>query len=991
MKKASAMSKGGVHQMDTDNNPLDKFKGAVPYAAQYVGTYQPLVGWSSKTTQDWVDRQNGAVLEEIERKIKEASLEYAEPEYGPGPIADHEWLYDSKFKVFRDIIFYGRKDDVKVIVDLVTKAGFKEQAQQIMTFFNQKSQINQLDDSRQSFFRRMINLVGISNVSKNSQILRREKLRQNAIRKIVHTIENVGLTRQYIENAVSNHNEKNEQLMFWAGLSEKLMQHFILSPVGLVDLYRHYFFDFGTFLGPSVEHIWVAPGSETELIEISSRTDYRFRESETSLQMLQAEEKTVTEKSEFSEEIQKENENDINAGISAQGGMETPVYKASGSTSMEYKNHIATSKKSARKRSREISSKVTTETKRSIRMLTRESTEIKNESSRRHLIKNTSNELISYELRRKMQQIGVQVQHLGTQLCWQLYIDKPGGDLGLAELVHIAKPEDFDTTPPPDVAPPSFEKLTTNEQLSIPFEPIGDEYDDNGDYSNGRETDGDSRIKYKFTHSAATPQTGYILESVRESASVQGSDPSHDPPSLWAAVYTVTDRATGTFEIKVKDVNFEKNPAILVPVQLIWEVDPEVRKKAEDENKTKMNEYHQAKQREAQQALVDALRERIELARSVEPRPSEDLREEERTVLYRRVLSKLMSDVLSSKLHEASELIRTLFEVEKLLYFVAPDWWNPTMDYNRGGITQPYILDPEGNPDDSDYEKPLELKDYNRVRFGREHGNRPDKNYMITEDSEPAPLGSSIGWLLQLDGDSHRNAFLNSAWVQVVIPIRRGKEKEALAFLKQAEVEGNRGLGGKYIESNGQPKLKTPLTDDEGNPISLIDAESNPVIIKKDEDGVIIITDKDGNPITLFDEDHDSIIITTREDESLTLGYSDGSSIIITVEDNVVTISDEGDNPIVLKDSDDNPVQLTNEDVKVYKTVEEVLDELAEEIAEKNNDDALYLAAQTVYENGFDPLAEGFDINGDTLLDVFAQWVEILPTNQIVPVQYETD
>ena len=35
-------------------------------------------------------------------------------------------------------------------------------------------------------------------------------------------------------------------------------------------------------------------------------------------------------------------------------------------------------------------------------------------------------------------------------------------------------------------------------------------------------------------------------------------------------------------------------------------------------------------------------------------------------------------------------------------------------------------------------------------------------NYYITEDSEPAKLGSSLGWLLQLDGDNMRNAFLNA-------------------------------------------------------------------------------------------------------------------------------------------------------------------------------------------------------------------------------------
>jgi|SRR5438034_550675 len=65
-------------------------------------------------------------------------------------------------------------------------------------------------------------------------------------------------------------------------------------------------------------------------------------------------------------------------------------------------------------------------------------------------------------------------------------------------------------------------------------------------------------------------------------------------------------------------------------------------------------------------------------------------------------------------------------------------------------------------------------------------------NYYITEDSQPAKLGSSLGWLMQLDGDNMRNAFLNAPWVKAVIPIRPGKEKAAINWLKG--VEGMNGI-----------------------------------------------------------------------------------------------------------------------------------------------------------------------------------------------------
>jgi hypothetical protein len=84
-------------------------------------------------------------------------------------------------------------------------------------------------------------------------------------------------------------------------------------------------------------------------------------------------------------------------------------------------------------------------------------------------------------------------------------------------------------------------------------------------------------------------------------------------------------------------------------------------------------------------------------------------------------------------------------------------------------------------------------------------GQRP--KYLITEETAPAPLGASLGWLMQIDGDAHRNAFLNSPWVKAVLPIRPGREEEAIKYMKRAEVAGIEGLdqkppafGGKSVE-----------------------------------------------------------------------------------------------------------------------------------------------------------------------------------------------
>ena len=81
-------------------------------------------------------------------------------------------------------------------------------------------------------------------------------------------------------------------------------------------------------------------------------------------------------------------------------------------------------------------------------------------------------------------------------------------------------------------------------------------------------------------------------------------------------------------------------------------------------------------------------------------------------------------------------------------------------------------------------------------------GQRP--KYLITEETAPAPLGASLGWLMQIDGDAHRNAFLNSPWVKAVLPIRPGREEEAIKYMKREEVAGIEGLGEKPVDFGGK-------------------------------------------------------------------------------------------------------------------------------------------------------------------------------------------
>ena len=75
---------------------------------------------------------------------------------------------------------------------------------------------------------------------------------------------------------------------------------------------------------------------------------------------------------------------------------------------------------------------------------------------------------MNYELRRKMRQVGVQVQDYGTQLCWQTYVDKPdlrSDQLGLGLLVHIATPSSIERLEDPRAAIPPPDAIIKQEHL----------------------------------------------------------------------------------------------------------------------------------------------------------------------------------------------------------------------------------------------------------------------------------------------------------------------------------------------------------------------------------------------------------------------------------------------------------------------------------------------------------------------------------------------
>jgi hypothetical protein len=489
---------------------------------------------------------------------------------------------------------------------------------------------------------------------------------------------------------------------------------------------------------------------------------------------------------------------------------------------------------------------------------------------------------------------------------WQTYVDDPARDLGVAELVHIAEPADLQGTPMPE-APPMLEALVVEEQIQFPYENTvgGDDKEVTYYKGNDKESSPDinDRIVWKREYKTSPPQHGYTLEEVIDVTPIHTGT---------CAVEARLVDAKGTYLIRLVQVNFEGHSAVNLKVKLRWL--PPDQTAAKEKFDQEMASYEKEKSRLQKEAYVKAARERVKAAGDVLPRTAIELREEERIVVYRCLITNLLKvgvNLEDAKTrHVTSELLNSIFDIEKMLYFVAPEWWRPRLHSHS---SHQWL----GSTPDGQSNAVTKITPEHIVRWG---GEGRDDNYFITEESEPARMGSSLGWLLQLDGDTMRNAFLNAPWVKAVIPIRPGKGLAALNWLTHASVEGSDGLNAQYIPTGGQEGI----------------------------DMVATLTNYSWS-------DADDIA-----------RYSGSFSVPdLKLKDALKYLA------IKLKEKDKKSTEVRTETV--------------------GGDTWNYLPPDKVYDHGFYPLEGGFKATSSEPFAVFDQWVEVLPTDQMVAVQVKYD
>jgi len=939
---------------------LTDYTAVLPYASEMFGVYQPLLGWKSerleRRLQESHETDKARLLDKLTRKFSPlVDIRYEEGNrvqlsIKPGVLAGGKLrAYDSVVldRLSAELPEYDRLSGDAWQRAITPDAVTRILEEDVPAFYSQaygethQREGEAFDSILRAAPERSTTLLERKNARTAAfeHQLQYESAIAGTVLELVHAKAYSALTemfyvsKEHVGEAVELIRRVNADDAADAFLSietldpgdREQLKRVALSPISIVHLFRQYFFELDTFLGTPVSHVWLSPGSSVELIEVQTRKTVVEKTLETTLDMLTRTETSATQRDELSEAVKDDNQRDIKFGASVKASYAS----IEATSSFDYTNSQKTARETTHKQMRERTDKLSSEIRRNFKSTFKTVSEFTDVSSTRHTMANTTDDLINYELRRKMRQVGVQVQDIGTFLCWQTYVDDPGGALGIAELIHIAKPAELDGIPHPEEIP-LLQPFQEEKMVTIPFISIDNTGADNeGEvYVDGVEVDDSEwfgnleKIQADFAQKFVSPKANFVLANVE-------FDPQGKPVTVSRKGDLPSD---GSFTIHLDSADFQGQNSLQIKLVLHWSPAAGANDEIVQKNKDNLANFKEAEKAAYEKAYVETVKDRVTLASKIQTRNSEELREEERIVVYR----KLVQDMLLAGVdmpddrsrHVVAELLNSIFDVEKMLYFVAPEWWRPRLHRGRQQV-QPtakptYDLEAvDGAAGTRLLRKGLLQRTFaaatnvastvmsaQTVGWGGVNDSQRD-NYFITDESEPARFGSSLGWLLQLDGDNMRNAFLNAPWVKAVIPIRPGKEKAAINWLKGVE-----GMNG--------------ITDD--------------VIYRTDDPNEV---DVDGNPL----DGQKMIDVLMDLAEKVRRKYNAG------IETDDYPRQDELDDPAAL--DPENVVTATPID--------------------------------RVYEHGFFPLEGGFRSNVSDDYEIFDQWVEILPTDQIVPVEVTYD
>ncbi|HMJ37820.1 MAG TPA: hypothetical protein VK501_28185 [Baekduia sp.] len=509
-----------------------------------------------------------------------------------------------------------------------------------------------------------------------------------------------------------------------------------LSPIGIAHYYRQLYFNKEEGVGPIEEAFTIAPLETLEVIYQTVRKQTHEEVLEQGLEVVS--ESAVEEKNldEVSDKVSSMVQQDVSASMSANASGGIGVWQVGASASASFGVSSQRGREYSTRRLKEVTKRASERITKSFSIKTTDTLEVTETSTTRRVIRNDSAAPVSYGLRRVLRRVNVKVQELGPKLVWQVYLRGPGEGLARSRFVHFREAGPI-TVPdvPPGVPPrPSGGTETESTSTSIMW-------------------DGAKKVYYVTI--VVKPGTDRVVTGVRIDSITDleggGKDDEAPAPHNEFDLGSTWSPGTQTYTAKIGILPGD-SLTVQVSYSYTWVPSPGVMADWEAKRQaavTAANEEALTRQFEQNKALITE-------KSKIKARPANDLRMEERYEVMNRMVSYLFGrgDDPSEPTPLEIEYFHRYFDIEGIFTYTHPSWWKPRYASRTVGI-------------------------------GREA-------YEITADSEPAPLGSSLGWMIQLDGDRRRNEFINSPWARVCLPMRPGREREAVGWLAK-HLEGEVG------------------------------------------------------------------------------------------------------------------------------------------------------------------------------------------------------
>ncbi|MBN1885294.1 MAG: hypothetical protein JW876_07225 [Candidatus Krumholzibacteriota bacterium] len=508
-----------------------------------------------------------------------------------------------------------------------------------------------------------------------------------------------------------------------------------LSPIGIAHFYRQLYFNLEEGVGPIEEAFTVAPLETLEVVYETTRKQIHEEIVEVGYESVS--EKAVESKNldEISDKVSSMIQRDASASMSANASGSIGVWQAGASASASLSSSTQRNREETSRRVKEITTRASERIRKSYTIKTRDYEETTEKNLTRRLIKNESEHPVSYGLRRVLGKVLVKVQDLGPRLVWQLYIRNPGDGLARSRFVHFREAEPVSVPELPPGCPPRPRGGTDTGSTSSVI---------------ARDSDHGYFVTVVINPGADRMVTAVSIDSITdlEGGGKEDYAPSPKNDIQWGPGW---DPNTNTYTINIVILPGD-SASVSVNYTYAWDPAQEVLDEWEAKRQQLVHEIEQKLLEEQFQREKTLITERSK----IKARPAIDLRREERYEIMNRMISQLFGrgDDPAEPVPLEIEYFHRYFDIEGIFVYTHPSWWRPRYS-------------------------PVSTS------FGREA-------YEITAESEPAPMGVSLGWCIQLDGDMRRNSFLNSPWVRVCLPINPGREREAVEWLS-VHVEGRHG------------------------------------------------------------------------------------------------------------------------------------------------------------------------------------------------------